>query len=103
MSDDAVRELFARHGLDKCTDRTVVTVEALLRELDEVRINGYATNWGESEIGVAAVAVVQYNSRGDAVGALAVSAPEQRLPPSRLSYLARKLREASDEIGALIA
>jgi IclR family transcriptional regulator, acetate operon repressor len=103
MSDDAVRELFARHGLDKCTDRTVVTVEALLRELEEVRINGYATNWGESEIGVAAVAVVLHNSRGDAVGALAVSAPEQRLPPSRLSYLARKLREASDEIGTLIA
>jgi DNA-binding IclR family transcriptional regulator len=58
---------------------------------------------GKSEIGVAAVAVVQHTSRGDAVGALAVSAPEQRLPPSRLSYLARKLHEASDEIGALIA
>ncbi len=103
MGDDAVREVLAGRDLARLTDRTIVTVDALLRELEEVRINGYATNWGESEVGVAAVSVVQHTSGGDAAGALAISAPEQRLSPSRLSFLARKLHEVSDEVGALLA
>jgi DNA-binding IclR family transcriptional regulator len=103
MSDAAVRSLLADRDLVRLTSRTISTVDDLLRELEEVRVNGYATNWGESEIGVAAVAVVQPTSGGDAAGALAISAPEQRLPPSRLSFLVRTLRAVSDEIGVLLA
>lgn len=103
MSDDAVRSLLADRDLVQLTSRTICTMDGLLRELEEVRVNGYATNWGESEIGVAAVAVVQHTSGGDAAGALAISAPEQRLPPSRLSFLVRTLHSVSDEIGVLLA
>lgn len=103
MSDDAVRSLFADRDLEGLTSRTISTVDGLIRELEEVRINGYATNWGESEIGVAAVAIVQPTSGGDVAGALAISAPEQRLPPSRLSFLVRTLRAVSGEVGVLLA
>ena len=48
MSDDAVRSLFASADLSALTSRTISTVDALLRELEEVRINGYATNWGRA-------------------------------------------------------
>jgi len=103
LTDAEVTQLFGDAAFKQATDRTISTLQQLLCELTEVRTNGYATNWGESEIGVAAVAVVQRTIGGEVAGALAISAPEQRIPPSRLSLLVRTLHETANEIAPLLA
>jgi DNA-binding IclR family transcriptional regulator len=103
LTDSEVTGLFADSDFATGTDRAISSLPQLLAELDEARANGYATNWGESEIGVAAVAVLQRTSTGAVAGALAVSAPEQRLSPPRLSALVRSLRDVSDQVTPLLS
>jgi DNA-binding IclR family transcriptional regulator len=103
LKDDAIRELFRDTTFSSLTERTVKSVDELLGEIAEVRVNGYATNWGETEQGIAAVSVLQPNSTGGAAAALAVSAPEQRLPPSRLGGMVRAMRETAESAAPLLS
>jgi IclR family acetate operon transcriptional repressor len=75
------------------TDRSPATREQLLAELELIRADGYATNFGESEAGIHAIAAVQPSSTGRPVAAMAVSAPEQRLPKKRVPELVAALTE----------
>jgi IclR family acetate operon transcriptional repressor len=52
---------------------------ALLRELDEVRAQGYALNWEESAEGVSAVAVALRDTSGAPIAALGIAAPSSRM------------------------
>jgi DNA-binding IclR family transcriptional regulator len=88
-----VRDLFTGVAFERQTDRTIPDIDALIRELSDVRALGYATNRGESESGVAAIAVAQRDRTGAAVAAVAVSAPEPRLPPSRHTELVDLIRQ----------
>lgn len=69
---------------------------ALLEQLREIRTDGFAVNRGESEAGIAAISMVQRTSSGGIVGALAVSAPELRLPPERVPEIVQSLRRVTE-------
>lgn len=73
--------------LDKYTEATITSADALQRELAEVRRNGHATAVGELEAGLVAVAAPVFDGDGSCVAALSVSGPNFRLPPERLSSL----------------
>lgn len=60
------------HGL---TTESVISRTELLADLQRVRQCGYAMNFGESTIGLTAVAVPIHDPRGQAVAAIGVSAP----------------------------
>jgi len=67
-------------------------------ELATIREFGYATNMGEREPGVHAVAVPVNDTAGKPIAALAVAAPSVRLPHVRVSGLITHLRAASAAI-----
>ena len=98
LTDTEIKALFCDSPFSAQTERTIRTLDALLIEVADIRLNGYATNWGENGDGVAAVAVTLPRTNGQLVGALTVSVPEQRLPLSRLGSLVRTLREFTDKI-----
>jgi DNA-binding IclR family transcriptional regulator len=50
-----------------------------MRELTQVRRQGYALNWEESSEGVAAVAVALRDSAGTPLASISVSVPSMRL------------------------
>lgn len=56
-SAEEVRSLLARTGMPRYTDRTLLTPDVFLAELDTARTLGYATDQGEQELGVRCVAV----------------------------------------------
>lgn len=95
LDDDELRRRFPQRNLPPLGDGSPRTRAELLEELGRIREAGYATNFGESEVGIHAVAVVQRTSSDKAVAAIAVSAPEQRLPPSRVPELVVALRETT--------
>jgi IclR family acetate operon transcriptional repressor len=99
QSEDAVRRLYADTTFGS-TSRTIPSLDALIEELRETRERGYATVWGDRELGLAAVAVVQRSRDGLPVAAVAISAPEQRLPPSRIGTLVKALRAMTSEAAA---
>jgi DNA-binding IclR family transcriptional regulator len=83
--------------LAKVTEDTIIDREELLRELQRIRLRGYAVNRGgwQIEVGGAAVAVP-----GHARIALCVAAPRYRVTRAWLARICPRLQAASAEIAA---
>jgi DNA-binding IclR family transcriptional regulator len=88
--------------LEAFTPRTITRTAELEREIAEVRRLGYATNVGELEEGLHAVAAPVLDPAGRCHGALSVSGPSYRMPEEALPGLGRRCRRAADEIGSLL-
>lgn len=94
MTDDEVRALYADPAaLTRQTDRSFSTMSQLIAALDEIRMNGYATNYEESEEGVGSVAIALRDSSGEAVAAVAVAVPTNRLNQTLRREIANTLLE----------
>lgn len=73
--------------LPKLGPNTITTVADLLRELEEVRANGYATTWEELDAGLCSTAAPVRGSSGRVIAAISVSAPTVRTTRERLAEL----------------
>ncbi|WP_426243045.1 IclR family transcriptional regulator [Nocardioides sp. LHG3406-4] len=85
--------------LERFTETTITTVDALREELEQVRRAGYATNDGERRIDVLGVAAPIRDSSGSVVAAIGVSFPRERLK-SVIDFqrIVRECQAAADEI-----
>jgi IclR family transcriptional regulator, acetate operon repressor len=102
LTDAEVRKLFPKRSLPALTDDTVPNRDELLAELEVAREQGFAINRGQSTSGISAVAAVVRDPRGRAQGAIAISAPDQRLGDDRLPVLVAELRKIVSEVSALL-
>ena len=75
--------------LERYTEHTITTREALAAELEGVRRDGYATAVAELEDGLVAVASPVFDAGGTCVAALSISGPAYRMPPENLPELGR--------------
>ena len=89
------RDSVLTYPLERHTDRTIVDPADLARDADTTRARGYATDHGEYENGVRAVAAPVFVD-DDAIAALGVSAPDLDVEAvaGRLVALADQLTEA---------
>ncbi len=76
-------------GLERYTEHTITTAEALEAELAQVRRDGYATAVAELEDGLVAVAAPVFSPGGSCLAALSISGPAYRMPPEKLGELGR--------------
>lgn len=96
LSPEVVGTMFPTR-LEGVTEHTLRSRSALLDELDRIRKVGYATNAGESELGVSSVGVV-IERDGVPVGALSVAAPVDRLPARSAKIAAKAAQRAAKAI-----
>lgn len=68
--------------------------EALCRELETIRRNGFAANAEGTEQGVSAVGIALHDQHGRTVGALSVACPTSRFQAAIAAGLVNRLREA---------
>jgi DNA-binding IclR family transcriptional regulator len=87
-----------RRGLDRFTERTITGLEPLLEELARVRRRGFATGFGEFDLGLNAVAAPVHDARGQAIAAVDVWGPAYRVTPQRVPELVQHAREAAGAI-----
>jgi len=96
-------ELEKKFGLPKLTDNTIVTMDSLKTEIDQVRKQGYALDNEECEAGVRCIAVPVRNYSGEVAAGISLSAPVARLGKERTEEIIRYLldisAEASRELG----
>jgi IclR family acetate operon transcriptional repressor len=93
---DMLEETLAYAGLTPSTSYTLTTREALERELEGIRRQGYALDDQEYAEGVRCLAVGLRGSSGAVVAALSVCGPLSRMSDGRLSELARLVVEIAD-------
>jgi IclR family transcriptional regulator, acetate operon repressor len=97
LSPARLRELYPQGRLTTQTSSSLANLRALDVALDDVREQGYATNYEESEEGVGSVAIALHDTTGRAVAAIAVAVPVSRLTPKVRTHIVRALREAQDD------
>ena len=75
----AVRSFFSRNNMKRFTATTITSAEELAKELQVVNERGYAIDNAEHEDDVMCVAVPLWNHRGEALAAISVSGPVERM------------------------
>jgi IclR family transcriptional regulator, acetate operon repressor len=95
---EALRQQVLAHPLEALTPRTVTDPARLRRQLEEVRVRGYATIQEEIEQGLNAVAAPVRQLNGEVAAALSVSGPSFRVRPVDLPRLGRLTIDAAGAI-----
>lgn len=102
LAPDEVRQLYDREPLPAHTARTITNVDALLRELAVVRVQGYSVDDGEAVNGRGGVAAPIMNPSGRPIAAIFVSGPLPVFDPMSITRLAGRLGATVAEISAYI-
>jgi IclR family KDG regulon transcriptional repressor len=85
-------------GLSQGTPSTITDAKALRRELAVVKVQGYAIDDEESEIGLRAIAAPIRNYSGDVVAAISIAGPVHRMAKKTLLSWTRELVEAAEAV-----
>lgn len=91
-------EYARRTGLPRYTENTLTDPQALAREIEKIRRQGYAFDDEEAERGVSCIGAGIYNDEGKLVAGLSVSAPSDRLDKA----WAPRVRETAERISRAI-
>lgn len=91
-------ELIGASSLYRYTETTITDREELLRELDRIRAQDFAVDNQEFLAGVICLAVPVRDEKGVIRAALAVSAPQARMPIERALEHVPTLRQAAEDL-----
>jgi IclR family transcriptional regulator, acetate operon repressor len=93
MSTSAVEEILKRTGMARMTEYTITDRDAFIERLQTVRVEGYALDEGEQEVGVHCVAVAVTDT--PAKLALSVSGPVSRMTEEFVARAVPTLKAAA--------
>jgi DNA-binding IclR family transcriptional regulator len=97
--DEAQRDRILRGKLQPATPQSITDPAILRANLDEIRQQGYALDWGEFESEVRCVAAPVRDHTDRVVAAISVSGPAQRMEPEiKNGRLPARLVAAADEV-----
>jgi DNA-binding IclR family transcriptional regulator len=84
--------------LEKFTEATLLTREALRKNLEVVRQQGYAVDDEEFDPGVRCIAAPIFDFRDKLVGSIGISGPVTRMTPATMNTLAGQVLEISRKL-----
>lgn len=84
LSNERVRDIVNRHGLEVRTEQTVSDIEELLAELETIRETGLAFDRGENNPRARGVGVSITRPNGEVLGAVSVAGSAYRLEEDEL-------------------
>ena len=93
-----VQGIVARMGLERFTDRTLVTPEVLEDDLTVTRVRGYAFDDEERAKGMRCIAAPVFNAHAEPVAGLSVSAPSFRLARAQAPQISALVQCAAEEV-----
>lgn len=93
LSIEQFRALYPSSKLPAVTKRTTRRRTELEAELELVRERGYATNMGESEDGICAVASALWTPIGVSPATISIAAPETRMNAEKLTRTGKALAD----------
>lgn len=100
LEPEQIREFFGAEPLRKYTPKTIVEVDALVREIQDVRRTGIGYDDGEFDAEVRCVAVPVRDFTGRVAGAIGISGAVWRLSLQSLQAKSQQVREAARVLSA---
>ena len=98
MSEERLDEILDAASLKSYTEHTVTSRGMLVEQLEQARVEGFATAFEELETGLNAAAVPVRDHTGTVIGALSASGPAYRFDKSRIESVADELKAAGARI-----
>lgn len=99
---ETIRSLLKDYTFTKYTGQTIETEEALLKNLEQIRAQGYALDDEEMAPGVRCIAVPVYDYRNSVRYSIGVSGPKASLTAATIDLYVRKMIETTRKLGAAI-
>lgn len=84
------------------TVNTLTSKDAILKEIQNIRLTGYAVDQEELEEGLVCVAVPVLNLKGNAIAAISCSGPKQRMKDDRVQKIAELLLQHARQVSYII-
>jgi len=100
LRSDQLERFLARADLKGFSQKSIVEIEPLRREIEEVRKNGLAFDDGEFDPEVRCVAVPVRDFTGNVAGAIGISGPVWRMPIQILQNRVRIVQTAAARLSA---
>jgi IclR family transcriptional regulator, acetate operon repressor len=98
MAEPRQIALLNKQALTRLSTKTIVTRQALAKELARTAQRGYAIDDEEHAVGLRCVAAVICDEVGEPTAALSLSGPMARIPDDRLPELGLLVRRAADKV-----
>jgi DNA-binding IclR family transcriptional regulator len=86
----------------KYTDRTITDYDSLMKELEQIRRQGYAVDNEEVTRGICCLAAPIYNYRGSVTYSLGISSLSARITPANIDSFVKKLVAVAAGISAAL-
>jgi IclR family KDG regulon transcriptional repressor len=101
FSNEEIRQIYSlKNAFRKYTEKTITSVDKLIREIEEVRVNKVAIDDEEALVGVYCVAAPVLNSKGECVAAISISAPINRVTENTSETYAKLVSETARRISS---
>jgi IclR family KDG regulon transcriptional repressor len=100
--DEATIEKVIENGLHRYTENTITDPKEFRNKLQLIRKQGYSTSFGELLDGVVSIAVPVRDYTGQVVSAVNIVGPSQRIKSHKISFYAKKIKSAAEEISEIL-
>ncbi len=98
QSENVQKYTISKTTFNKYTKNTLATTEELINEFKIIRIQGYALDNEERELGVTCIAAPVFDCYGEAIAAISISGPSSRLNGKGIKNLIHHVMNASDNL-----
>jgi len=98
MSNESIIKMFPEEKFSSRYANTIANRTQLLEQIEEARVNGYAFEDEEGELGIRCVGVPIINSRGHTLGAISVTALKEQLPAAEYAAFGQQIKEIADRL-----
>lgn len=98
MDEEEVLRVWQTSDIKKFTDKTITDYDEFRKELDKIRLQGYAEDDEENEPGVRCIGAPVFNFRGEVEGAISISGPAIRVTKDRIDEIAKAVIECANLI-----
>src|SRR5579863_1918179 len=98
IPQDELEQILRKAGMEKRTPKTITTLPRLLKELEKVRVQGYAVDDEENNLGARCVGAPVFNDRGTIEAGLGLSGTTQQVSPHTMPRIVDALKDAARNI-----
>src|SRR5690606_27919209 len=102
LQDEKIEEVITEAGLRKYTEKTLITKEAMLENIQLIRKRGYSIDDEEHEAGIKCAAAPIFNHQGEVIAGISVAGPIMRVTEEKLEMMAKEVLRVSNELSKLL-
>jgi DNA-binding IclR family transcriptional regulator len=102
LDDEDVQRVITQSGLARHTDNTIVTMKALVHELERVRLVGFGIDNEEEADGIICVGAPVFDFQGHCAGAISLTGLKVDIPDGEVGRLGNLVRQFADRLTAIL-